>query len=76
MVRATVIGSVWATKRLDGLPPGAFLEVEVDGGARLVAFDTLGSGPGERVLIVQGSVAAAHLPGNPPIDALIIGSID
>lgn len=76
MVRATVIGSVWATKRLDGLPAGAFLEVEVDGGARLVAFDTLGSGPGERVLIVQGSVAAAHLPGNPPIDALIIGSID
>ncbi|WP_214316964.1 EutN/CcmL family microcompartment protein [Nonomuraea sediminis] len=76
MVRGTVIGSVWATKRLDGLPSGAFLEVELDGGARLVAFDTLGSGPGERVLIVQGSVAAAHLPDNPPIDALIIGSID
>ncbi len=32
---------------------------------------------GERVLVVQGSVAAAWFPGKaPPIDALIIGSID
>jgi ethanolamine utilization protein EutN len=32
---------------------------------------------GERVLIAQGSVAAAWFPGKPPpVDALIIGSID
>jgi ethanolamine utilization protein EutN len=32
---------------------------------------------GERVLVAQGSVAAAWFPGKPPpIDALIIGSID
>jgi ethanolamine utilization protein EutN len=37
----------------------------------------LGSGVGERVLIAQGSVAAAWFPGKPPpLDALIIGSID
>jgi len=37
----------------------------------------LGSGVGERVLVAQGSVAAAWFPGKaPPIDALIIGSID
>jgi ethanolamine utilization protein EutN len=37
----------------------------------------LGSGVGERVLIAQGSVAAAWFPGQPPpVDALIIGSID
>jgi ethanolamine utilization protein EutN len=42
-----------------------------------VAFDVLGSGVGERVLVAQGSVAAAWFPGKPPpIDALIIGSID
>jgi ethanolamine utilization protein EutN len=42
-----------------------------------VAFDVLGSGVGERVLIAQGSVAAAWFPGKPPpVDALIIGSID
>jgi ethanolamine utilization protein EutN len=32
---------------------------------------------GERVLVAQGSVPAAWFPGKaPPIDALIIGSID
>jgi len=37
----------------------------------------LGSGVGERVLVTQGSVAAAWFPGKPPpVDALIIGSID
>ena len=77
MLRATVTGNVWATRRIDGLPNGAFLEVEVTGsGDRLVAFDVLGSGQGEHVLVVQGSVAAGWLPGRPPVDALIIGSID
>jgi ethanolamine utilization protein EutN len=78
MLTATVIGSVWATRRLAELPNGAFLEVEAEGtGQRLIAFDVLGSGVGERVLITQGSVAAAWLSGKPPpVDALIIGSID
>jgi ethanolamine utilization protein EutN len=77
MLQATVVGHVWATKRIDGLPNGAFLEVEVEGsGDRLVAFDVLGSGHGERVLIAQGSVASGWLPDRPPVDALIIGSID
>jgi ethanolamine utilization protein EutN len=77
MLQATVVGNVWSTKRIDGLPNGAFLEVEVTGsGDRLIAFDVLGSGQGEHVLVVQGSVAAGWLPGRPPVDALIIGSID
>lgn len=78
MLRAIVTGNVWATKKVDGLPSGAFLEVQVeDGGARLIAFDVLGSGIGERVLVTQGSVAAAWFPGTPPpVDALVIGSID
>ena len=77
MLQATVVGNVWSTKRIDGLPSGAMLEVEVTGsGERLVAFDVLGSGQGERVLVAQGSVAAGWLPGKPPVDALIIGSID
>jgi len=77
MLQAVVVGNVWSTKRIDGLPSGAFLEVEVTGsGERLVAFDVLGSGRGERVLVAQGSVAAGWLPDRPPVDALIIGSID
>jgi len=78
MLKATVVGNVWATKRVEGLPNGAFLEVEVDGcGSSLVAFDVLGSGVGERVLVATGSVAAAYFPDpHPPVDALVIGSID
>jgi ethanolamine utilization protein EutN len=77
MLQAIVVGHVWSTKRIDGLPNGAFLEVEVLGsGDRLVAFDVLGSGRDERVLIAQGSVASGWLPGRPPVDALIIGSVD
>jgi len=46
-------------------------------GQRFVAFDVLGCGVGARVLVAQGSVAAAWFPGPPPpVDALIIGSID
>ncbi len=77
MLQAVVVGNIWSTKRIDGLPAGAMLEVEVTGsGERLVAFDVLGTGQGERVLVAQGSVAAGWLPGRPPVDALIIGSID
>jgi ethanolamine utilization protein EutN len=78
MLTATVVGNVWSTRRLAEIPNGAFLEVEVEGsGTRFVAFDVLGSGVGERVLVAQGSVAAAWFPGKPPpIDALIIGSVD
>jgi microcompartment protein CcmK/EutM len=78
MLKAKVVGSVWSTKRVEGLPNGAFLEVEVDdSGTRLVVFDVLGSGVGEHVLVATGSVAAAYFPDpHPPVDALIIGSID
>lgn len=77
MLKATVVGNVWSTKRVHGLPNGALLEVEVEGGSRLVAFDVLGSGVGEEVLVVQGSVASAWFgESHPPVDALIIGSVD
>lgn len=78
MIRGTVTGNVWSTKRVDGLPSGALLDVTVDGtGATIVAFDVMGTGTGEHVIVAQGSVAAAWFPGTPPpVDALIIGSID
>lgn len=77
MIRGKVIGRLWATKRVDGLPQGALLDVELENGTRLIAFDPLGCGEGEDVLITQGSVAAAHFESiKAPIDALIIASID
>jgi ethanolamine utilization protein EutN len=77
MLRGTVTGSVWATRRVQSLPNGALLEVLTDDGATLIAFDVLGSGVGERVLIATGSVASGYFaPEHPPLDALIIGSLD
>ena len=78
MLRATVTGSVWATRRVEALPNGALLEVRTDDGATLIAFDVLGSGTGERVLVATGSVASAYFAPehHPPLDALIIGILD
>ena len=77
MLKATVTGSVWATRRIEKIPNGAFLEVEIESGGRLVAFDVLGSGVGEHVLVATGSVASGWFGDeHPPLDALIIGSID
>lgn len=78
MLKATVTGRIWSTKKLAEVPTGSILEVQVDESAtRMLAFDPLGCGDGERVIVATGSVAASWFPGrSPPIDALIIGSID
>lgn len=78
MLKATVTGRIWSTKKLAEMPAGSILEVQVDdSNSRLLAFDPLGCGDGEKVIIATGSVAAGWFPGkSPPIDALIIGSID
>jgi ethanolamine utilization protein EutN len=47
------------------------------GGERLVAFDPLGCGEGERVLVTQGSVAKGWFQdGKAVVDALVVGSLD
>ena len=77
MIRGRVIGKLWSTRRVDTLPSGALLVVEIEGGTSIVAFDPLGCNDGEAVLITQGSVAAGYFKGkSAPVDALIIGSID
>jgi ethanolamine utilization protein EutN len=78
MLKATVTGRIWSTKKLTEMPTGSILEVVVDeSSSRLLAFDPLGCGEGEKVIVATGSVAAGWFPGKaPPIDALIIGSID
>ena len=82
MKTGRVVGRVWSTKRLDELPTGALLEIDLDksgGGVseRVVAFDPLGCGDGERVLVTQGSVAKGWFKdGDSVVDALVIGSID
>ena len=77
MIRGRVTGRIWSSKHIETLPGGALLEVEVEGGAKLIALDPLGCAEGEAVLITQGSVAAGYFTRvRAPIDALIIGSID
>ena len=77
MIKGRVVGRVWSTKRLATLPQGGLLEVEVEGGSKIVAFDPLGCADDEEVLVTQGSVAAGHFEGlRAPVDALIIGSVD
>ena len=77
MIQGRVVGAVWATRRVEGLPSGALLAVEIDSGGQLVALDVLGCGIGERVRVATGSVAAGFFaPEHPPIDALVVGSID
>lgn len=78
MLKATVTGRIWSTKKLSEVPVGSILEVVIDEtNSRLLAFDPLGCGEGEKVIIATGSVAASWFQGtSPPIDALIIGSID
>lgn len=79
MKTGTVVGRVWATKRVDRLPAGALLEVELDspGSERIIAFDPLGSGDGERVLVTFGRAATNWFPEDKAVvDALIVGSLD
>ena len=78
MLKATVTGRIWSTKKIPEVPAGSILEVVVDDtSTRLLAFDPLGCGEGEKVIVATGSVAAAWFQGKPPpVDALIIGSID
>ena len=77
MVRGRVTGRLWSTKRIDTLPQGALLDVELEDGSHIIALDPLGCGEGEDVLVTQGSVAAGYFEGiRAPVDALIIGSID
>lgn len=77
----TVIGKIWATRKLDELPNGALLEIDLieDGmvSERVLAYDPLGAGTGEQVLITQGSVAKGWFEsGDSVIDALVIGIVD
>ena len=78
MIKATVTGRVWSTKKVREMPAGSILEVRVDeSSSMLLAFDPLNCGIGEKVIVATGSVAAAWFQGkSPPIDALIIGLID
>ena len=73
-----ISGKVWATKRIDAMPAGALLVVELEGSKEtIIALDTLGCGEGERVIVSQNDRAAdVMLSQETVIDAIIVGVLD
>ena len=74
MKLATVVGSVWATKKMPSLSGQTLLVVQTES-SRIVAADLVGAGAGERVLIATGGAARIHCPGC-AVDAAIVAIID
>lgn len=78
-----IIGTLVATAKDNSLIGSKLLIVQPialgsrPAGAPVVAVDTIGSGTGETVLVVEGS-SARHVTGNPQsaVDAAIVGIID
>ncbi len=77
----TVRGKIWSTRRLEELPKGALLEIDLindeKSSERILAYDPLGAGAGEQVLVTLGSVAKGWFKsGDAVVDALVIGIVD
>jgi len=83
MLLGKIIGSVWATRKGEGLEGMKFLVVgHLDyeknfTGEYDVAVDSVGAGYGEYVLIAKGSSARqTKLTQNRPIDAVVMAIVD
>ena len=74
MKLGVVTGSVWATRKASCLMGQTFLTVQT-GEEELVAADQVGAGPGDRVLLVTGTVASRFCM-EAPIDAAVVAIVD
>ena len=82
MIVGKVVGSIVSTRKNENLIGNKFIIIEpvasmrADGGT-LVAFDNIGAGIGEYVLVACGSAARIGCGmENAPVDAAIVGIID
>lgn len=84
MQLGVVIGSVWSTRKEEGLvgmklmlvKPVNVLKEHTDS-LPFIAVDTIGAGIGETVIVVTGSSARAALQKpQAPMDAAIVGIVD
>ncbi len=77
MIIGEVIGNVWATKKYDGLEGLKFLIVKTETNGKMVAFDAVGGGIGEKGIVASGGAARTiYKMQDRPVDAAIIGIID
>lgn len=83
MITGQVLGSVWATRKVEALSGMKLMLVgcpdpsEKSRMLTFVAVDFAGAGKGDKVVIAKGSSArkAMEMPGA-PVDATIVGIID
>jgi ethanolamine utilization protein EutN len=86
MFLAEVIGTVWATKKVDNLTNLRFLIVKPeklhkrDVAEYVVVADVLGAGLGEQVICAYGHAARKAIKADDPrslsIDAAVVGIVD
>lgn len=69
-----VTGAVWATRKANCLMGQTFLTVKA-GEEELVAADQIGAGPGDKVLLVTGTVASRFCM-EAPVDAAVVAIVD
>lgn len=80
----TVIGTIWATRKHPSMErlPLQILRPESANGTPfdgpIIAVDTVGAGPGERVFYVTAREAVLAIPDceEAPVDAAIIGIVE
>ena len=70
----TVTGSVWATRKAEGLTGQTFLVVDTLQGT-VVASDLVGAGKGDKVLLVLGE-PASRFSMEAPVDAVVVAILD
>ena len=80
---ARVVGTVWATRKVETLRASRFLVVQPlthrlePKGRPVVAVDTVSAAPGQIVYFVKSRVAAKALSERfNPVDAAIVGIVD
>lgn len=83
MVLAKVVGSLWATKKVEALNGLKLLitqHLNLDGSRKnvfTVAADTVGAGAGETVLICSGSSARmTEKTKDKPVDSVVMAIVD
>ncbi len=83
MILAKIAGTVVGTQRSDEIDGAKYLLVELcdqsgkGDASYLVVFDQMGAGPGEVVIVAQGSSARqTAVTFKKPIDAIVVGIVD
>jgi ethanolamine utilization protein EutN len=79
MLICTVRGNIVSTKKDESLVGGKFMVVEPWGwpGKTFVAFDQIGAGVGETVLVALGGAARkSRATQDAAVDAAIVGIVD